>query len=114
MAKKTQRRSRAVSRASEADMDMDMDTQRSERRSERSSEGSQKDYKAMLRELAANPAVRYVAGGIATAVLTKVANNLSQKYPEISRFISENLDGIEGRLGDFKNSLNNDQMNQSH
>ncbi len=64
-----------------------------------------RDYKDLFRELAANPAVRYVAGGIATAVLTRIATNLSQRYPELSNFIKENLDNVEGRLGDFKNSL---------
>lgn len=64
-----------------------------------------RDYKDLLRDLASNPAVRYVAGGIATAVLTRIATNLSQRYPELSNFIKENLDNVEGRLGDFKNSL---------
>lgn len=64
-----------------------------------------RDYKDILRELAANPAVRYVAGGIATAVLAKIASKLSERYPELSNFIQENLDNVEGRLGDFKNSL---------
>lgn len=66
----------------------------------------------MFKELAGNPAVRYVAGGIATAILSRVAANLTQRYPEISRFIAENLDGIEGHLGEFKNNLNNEQVNQ--
>lgn len=83
---------------------------RSERLEDESgSRGSSKvmdrDYKELFRELASNPAVRYVAGGIATAVLTKIASNLSQRYPELSNFIKENLDNVEGRLGDFKNSL---------
>lgn len=64
-----------------------------------------RDYKELLRDLAANPAVRYVAGGIAAAVLTKVATNLSERYPELSNFIKENLDNVEGRLGEFKNGL---------
>lgn len=64
-----------------------------------------RDYKDVLRDLASNPAVRYVAAGIATAVLTKIATNLSERYPELSHFIKENLDNVEGRLGDFKNNL---------
>jgi hypothetical protein len=79
---------------------------------EESSSMAGKDYKSMIRELAANPAVRYVAGGIATAILTKVASNLSQKYPEISRFISENLENVEGKLGDFRDSLDPDSARQ--
>jgi len=64
-----------------------------------------RDYKEVLRDLAANPAVRFVAGGIAAEVLTKIATNLSKRYPEISNFIYENLDNVEGRLGEFKNGL---------
>lgn len=71
-----------------------------------------RDYKSMLKELAGNPAVRYVAGGIATAILTRVASNISEKYPEISRFISENLENVEGKLGDFRDSLNADSARQ--
>lgn len=70
--------------------------------------------KNMWKDLVSNPAVRYVAGGIATAILTKVASNFSTKYPEISRFITENLDGVEGRLSEFKNSLNNDSLVNRH
>jgi hypothetical protein len=72
------------------------------------------DYKSMLKNLAANPAVKYVAGGIATAVLAKVASGLTRKYPEISRFISDSLDNVEGKLGDFRNGLNNDTSANPH
>lgn len=73
--------------------------------SKRSTLTMDRDYKDVLRDLASNPAVRYVAAGIATAVLTKIATNLSERYPELSHFIKENLDNVEGRLGDFKNNL---------
>jgi hypothetical protein len=49
-----------------------------------------------------NPAVRYVASGIATAVLAKVATNMSSKYPQISSFLSENLGTLEGKLAEYK------------
>lgn len=69
--------------------------------------------KNVWKDLLANPAVRYVAAGIATAVLTKVASSFSTKYPEISRFINENLENVEGRLADFKNGLNqNSEVNR--
>lgn len=118
MAKRTAKNSRSLVE----DMPEETTTRRSSRRAHSEGmktseaysdrESGSKDYKSMIKELAANPAVRYVAGGIATAILTRVATNLSQRYPEISRFISENLDGIEGRLGEFKNNLNTDQANQ--
>ena len=89
MAKKAVRKSSRAGRGTFKDKKISMD----------------RDYKEMLRDLAANPAVRYVAGGIATALLTKLATNLAQRYPELSNFIKDNLDNVEGRLGDFKNSL---------
>lgn len=55
-----------------------------------------------LRELIDNPTVRYVAAGIATAVLSRLATNLSEKYPELSRLLKENVDSFEGRIGQFR------------
>lgn len=98
MAKKAVRKS---SRAGRQSSDV-LSTSKSTRSRSRTMD---RDYKDVLRELAANPAVRYVAGGIATAVLARIASNLSDRYPELSNFIKENLENVEGRLGDFKDSL---------
>jgi hypothetical protein len=78
------------------------------------SDTNRRDYKEMFYEFAQNPAVRYVAGGIATAVLSKLATNLSERYPEISNFIKENLDTVEGKLGDFRNSLEESATPRQH
>ncbi len=61
-----------------------------------------RDIKEVFRGFVANPAFKYVAGGIATAVLARIATNLSARYPEISNFLKENLDNVESRLGEFK------------
>lgn len=61
------------------------------------------EYKDVLREFISNPAVKYVAGGIATAILARIATNISDRYPEISNFIKENLDTVEGKLNEFRN-----------
>lgn len=63
-----------------------------------------------LQSFIANPAVRYVASGIATALLARMAKGLAAKYPEISRFVGEQMDTIEGKLVDFKNGLENDTV----
>lgn len=99
----------ATAKSYNNDIDVSSESSKMKGSNSSSSSSSSKHLmsKEMLKDLVNNPAVRYVAGGIATAVLTKVATNLSSKYPEISRFISENLDNVEGRLSDFKNSLNN-------
>lgn len=66
-------------------------------RSQRVSSG-ERDYMAIVREIVSNPTVKYVAGGIATAMLTRLATKLSEKYPEISNFIRENLDTVESKF----------------
>ncbi len=61
---------------------------------------------SFLSDMAGNPAVRYVAGGIATALLTKIVTGLSERYPELSKFLKDNLDTVEERLSEFQNGLN--------
>lgn len=68
-------------------------------------EAGNRDYREILRELASNPAVKYVAGGIATALLTRIANNMATRYPELSSFIRENLDSLEGKFGEYNRDL---------
>lgn len=48
-----------------------------------------------------NPAVRYVASGIATAVLAKIATNMADRYPQISQLLREGLETVEGKLTEF-------------
>jgi hypothetical protein len=48
-----------------------------------------------------NPAVRYVAGGIATAFLAKLATNMADRYPQISQLLRDGLESVEGKLADF-------------
>jgi hypothetical protein len=62
---------------------------------------AKRDYKEVIKDFITSPPVKYIAGGIATALLTRIANNMSDRYPEISSFIKENLDNIEGKLGEF-------------
>lgn len=64
-----------------------------------------KDYKEVMSDILSSPAVKYVAGGIAAAFLTRIANNMSDRYPEISSFIRENLENMQGKLGEFKDSF---------
>ena len=49
----------------------------------------------------ANPAVRYVASGIATALLTKLATNIADRYPQISQLLREGMESVEGKLAEF-------------
>ncbi len=105
MAKKTTaRKPRSSSRAQYKDLPS-VDADYSSTRRSRSLAGEH-DYMGMVREVVSNPTFKYVAGGIATALLTKLATNLSDRYPEISKFITENLDTVESKLsgGRFSDS----------
>lgn len=64
-------------------------------------DSGRRDYREIITELISNPAVKYVASGIATALLTRMANKMATRYPEISTFIKENLDDLEGKFGEF-------------
>lgn len=65
----------------------------------RSQKVGDREISEILREFVSSPAVKYVAGGIATALLTRLATKLSDKYPEISNFIRDNLDMVEQGIG---------------
>lgn len=67
---------------------------------------------SLFRELINNPAVRYAAGGIATAVLSRLATNMAEKYPELSHFLRENVTSFEGKLGQYRNTFQNER--ESH
>lgn len=76
-----------------------MDSEYTERRSSRATES---DFSGIVREFISSPTVRYVAGGIASAMLARLATKISEKYPELSNFLRENIDTFEGRLAEFK------------
>ena len=102
------RRPRKSSRSRSQELtgsDFKRDDSRSSRSSRNLFEAGNRDYREILSELVSNPAVKYVAGGIATALLTRIANNMATRYPEISSFIRENLDSLEGRFGEYNRDL---------
>jgi hypothetical protein len=78
---------------------MDTETEYTQRRS---SGASQSEFSGIVREFISSPTVRYVAGGIASAMLARLATKISEKYPELSNFLRENIDTFEGRLAEFK------------
>ena len=53
-------------------------------------------------DLYARPAFKYVAGGLAIALAGRLVMKMSGSYPQISSFVKENLDLIEGKLQDFR------------
>ncbi len=61
-----------------------------------------RNYRDTLLEWSERPAVRYVAGGMGIALLARIAYGMSDRYPEVSRFLRENLDTIEDKLKEFR------------
>lgn len=61
------------------------------------------DYKELIREFLQSPTVKYVAGGISVALLARLAAKLSDRYPELSEFMKENISMMENKLHEFKN-----------
>lgn len=53
-------------------------------------------------DLYARPAFKYVAGGLAIAIAGRLVMKMSGSYPQISSFVKENLDLIEGKLQEFR------------
>ena len=69
-----------------------------------SSVSNTKDIKEMLMEMVSHPAVRYVASGLATAILSRLATNLSERYPEIASFVKDNIDHLENGFSGFQDN----------
>ncbi len=55
-----------------------------------------------IKRLASNPAVRQIAGGIATVALAKLLDNISTKYPQMANLLRENMGTIEGKINEYK------------
>lgn len=72
------------------------------RRSSTALERNYRNYRDTLLEWSERPAVKYVAGGLGLAVLGRFAYQLSDRYPEIARFIKENIDTVEDKLREFR------------
>ncbi len=106
MAKKTTKKSPQTRTSRKKGLEAPTENERSSGSSRASSisrSSAAGEYKDVLRDFISNPAVKYVAGGIATAILARIATNISERYPEISNFIRENLDTVEGKLNEFRN-----------
>lgn len=51
------------------------------------------------------PATMYVAGGLGVAVLARFALRYYRSHPEISTFVEEKIDTVEGKLKEYRSSL---------
>jgi hypothetical protein len=70
---------------------------------------TRRDEREILKVLIQSPATKYVASGVATAFLAYVAKKLSPHYPEISDFIQENLDMLQGRMEQYQTAFHQNE-----
>ena len=73
-------------------------------------ERNYKNYRDSVLEWSELPAVRYVAGGMGLALLARLAYSMSDRYPEVSRFLKENLETIEDKLKEFRGIENSEDV----
>lgn len=59
-------------------------------------------YQDRIQEFFARPAVKYVAGGLAAAALTRLALKFSDRFPEVSGIVRDSLETMESRLSEFR------------
>ncbi len=92
-------------------------TKRSSSRSRRGSQETtldlsqlsrQSTYKNLIRYLSKNTAAKYVLGGIAGVVLVRFAMRYYREHPEISDFLRDNFENVEGRLRQYRQNLSSD------
>ena len=92
-------------------------TRKSSGRSKRGSQGPNLDlthlsrqgnYKNLIRNLSKNTATKYVLAGIAGAVLVRFAMRYYREHPEISDFLRDNFENVEGRLRQYRQNLSSD------
>ncbi|MBA2403609.1 MAG: hypothetical protein H0V66_02470 [Bdellovibrionales bacterium] len=55
-----------------------------------------------IKDYSANPAVRHLVGGIATAAFAKFVQKFSTNYPEIISLVKNSLDSVESKLVAFR------------
>ncbi len=65
----------------------------------------QGNYKNLIRNLSKNTATKYILGGIAGVVLVRFAMRYYREHPEISDFLRDNFENVEGRLRQYRQNL---------
>lgn len=77
-------------------------------------ESTAREYKEALWEFMNKPGVKYFAGGLAAAVLARLASGISERYPEISKFIRENVENMETKLSEFRSEERGESESLHH
>ena len=72
-----------------------------------------RNLQTSIKNIAAMPAARYVAGGLGLAVLARFAMKYYKSHPAISEYVKENFDTVEGKLREYRSSLSSSDSNIS-
>lgn len=59
--------------------------------------------KEMVQQFVDNPTVKYVASGLATALLTKISTRFVDRYPQITKLAKEAWPNLEEKLAQYQN-----------
>lgn len=66
-----------------------------------------------IREFLRSRPIKTMAAGIGTAILSRLATNMTEKYPELARFLKENIESFEGKFG-LKHSATSGEIKETH
>lgn len=72
-----------------------------------------RNLQTSIRDIAALPAARYIAGGLGLALLTRFAIRYYKSHPAISEYVKENFDTVEGKLREYRSSIMSSDSNIS-
>lgn len=72
------------------------------------------NFKNILRKIKANPVSMYLAGGVGAFFLGRFAIRYYRSHPEISTFLKENFDTVEGKLREYKDSIMSEESEARH
>lgn len=66
------------------------------------------NYRKVWQQVQARPGLMYLAGGVGAFFLIRSAFRYYKGHPEILEFIKENIDTVEEKIGEFRESFNSD------
>jgi hypothetical protein len=71
-------------------------------------------YRDLMRDVVMSPAFKYIAAGLGAAVLARLANQTSEKFPEVSSFIKDNMNMLQVKIDEYKSHLKGHDSQITH
>ncbi len=72
------------------------------------------NYKKVLRKIKASSVTVPLISGVSAYFIGKFAIRFYKSHPEISDFLKENFDTVEGKLREYKNSIMSEETEARH